>query len=427
MRELTGTETNLYDSATGAWIGVRDANGTAQYSGAPSYPTQTAAASAAASVAALVQGGGNPFFARNGSSSLLLRNAIARALSGQRSRILLNGDSTLVGAGAGTNGAGSTGLVGARAGNWATQLAARLTAMGIPAFNEAIIGNQNVNTDGGVTYSQYDPRLTVTGFTTDAIGCPGGKAWLSTASGSVWAFTPVMPFDRFDVLTASNNGNGSVTANVDGGATLATINTNAALNIQKTTVSCTRGTHTINLTTTSTANTYIIGVIPWDSTLGGIDLLQAGWWGGKAADLAQSSVGFHPNAAATLAALAPNYTINQITINDANDGTAAAAYLASITAMDTAQAAAGAGVMWMSGIPSGTPQSSDGTLAGIVAQVAALATTKSRPYADLCGRLVSYAALNGIGWMYDTKHGNRQLYADEALWLADLLTVQQRT
>jgi lysophospholipase L1-like esterase len=356
-----------------------------------------------------------PAVAINSLTRMSYRKMMAKVLSGSRARLLIYGDSTTMGAGAGTNSGGTTGVVGARAGCWVTKLAAALTAAGIPTYNEAVMGDQNA-TFAGETYATYDPRTTIVGWTTSSIDCPGGRGWTSSTIGHKWSLTPGMTFDRFDVYYTTSVGNGSMTADVDGGATLATINTSAATGIAKTTVSCTRGTHTLNLTVSTANNIFLIGVVPWDSTVGGLDIIQCGWWGGKASNLSVNTNAWSVANPAILTSIAPDLGIIQLTINDATQSTAAATFAANLAVIDTAMATAGAEVAYMSGIPSSDVTSTNGQLAAIVAAVSSRAAAQSRLYMDLGARCVDYATMSGAGWMYDTKHGNTKLYADEGYW-----------
>lgn len=359
-----------------------------------------------------------PYIAQNGANRLNFRKALAKVLAGQRARLLIMGDSTSVGAGAGTS---TANLTGARAKNYPTRLAAALTAAGIPTYNEAVFGDQKTLT-ATVAYPSYDPRVTLAGgFAATSFSALGGNPWLAAATGAKWSLTPGMTFDTVDVFTISNTGNGSLTVDVDGGATLTTINTNAALAVQKTTVSCTRGTHTLNLTTTSTASTYVLAVIPYDSTVGGLDIIQAGWYGGVMSDYAGAGSVWSPSNATLLAAVAPDLAIVQLTVNDSTNGTTPASFAASLATVESALTTAGAETLLMSGIPSNNANATNGQLAAIVAAVSARAASQSRVYADLGSRCGTFAAMNAAGWMADTLHGNALLYADEGRWIAQTL------
>lgn len=354
----------------------------------------------------------------DGISLLPYRKALAKVASGSRARLLIYGDSTTVGAGAGTS---TANLSGARALNWPTRLAAALTAVGIPAYNDSLVGDQNVS--AFATYTNYDPRLSLTNFSASSLLTLGRAAWRAATLGANLAFTPAMTFDRFDIITASTTGTGSFTVNVDGGATLATVNTTSGGGnvVQKTTVSCTRGTHTINCTTTSATQVYIIAIIPYDSTVGGLDIIQAGWYGGKMVDFASSNDQWNCANSNILGQIAPDISIVQLTINDSTTETSPSSFASSLATVDSALGAASGAVMLMTGIPSGNAQATNGQLASILSAVCARANAQGRVLADLDARCGSYAAMNDAGWMTDTQHGNAKMYADEGRWMAKVL------
>lgn len=365
--------------------------------------------------------GGVPNLVTNSANRLNYRKAMAKVLSGGRARLLIAGDSTTVGAGAGTNGTGATGLVGARTKNWPTQLAAALTAAGIPAWNQSVWGDQNVGS-AGETYNSYDPRVSPGSWGNQFLNTLGGKAWTVSSAAAAFAFTPTMTFDRFDVYTVQNSGLGSITVNVDGGATLATINEAGSASVVKTTVTCTRGTHTINVVSSSSTAVYLLGIVPWDSTLGGLDIIQCGHWGGSMGNIANNANPWEASSSTLLNAIAPDISLVQLTINDANGGTALSTYTSQLATVESALGAASGDVILMSGLLTNNAATTNGTLAGMVSAVSARAAAQSRLFADLGSRCGSFAAMNAAGFMYtDGTHGSALMYGDEGRWLANSL------
>lgn len=360
----------------------------------------------------------------NGASPSFIRKAFAKVMAGGRSRVGFFGDSTTVGAGAGTNGSGTSGLVGARTGNFCTQLAKLLTAAGYPAFNEARLGNQIVDADTGVTYPQYDPAVALSGFAPTTTGglTVGGYFFLSNVSGSKWSHTPAMTFDRYDTFS-TNNVAATATVDVDGGASLATIGGAGGANVlQKNSVSPTRGTHTTNITLGANANFFVLGGIPYDSTTGGFDFLQLGMWGRKMSDLATNGTAWAPSNPTVLSLLGMDFGVVQMTINDSKDaGTDPESYAASLATVVAAFATAGVPLILMSGIPSNTNRVTPTQRVAIVSKVQQRAATNGLIYLDQDARDISYAYNQTLGWMYDDLHGNRSFYADEARWLARTL------
>lgn len=352
----------------------------------------------------------------NNQSGATLKKLVAKALAGGVARLAVISDSTGVGAGAGT---GTALLTGARAKNWLTRLAQLLTAMGIPAYNRAIVGWQLGAS--GATWANYDPALALTNFTAQSLPCLGGHAFKAAASGAVLQYTIPGNADSVDIYTADSNGNGSFTVQIDGGATLATINTsNATHRINKTTVTFTRGSgRVLTCTTTSASTTFIAAIVPYDSVAGGLELLQACWYGSKAVDHISDVEPWHPMN--ELSSLTPDATIVQLTINDSNAGTAVADYASALSFIAGKITAAGSDAIWMTGIESNNAASTNGTLDALCQAVKDRATADSKLLIDLRAMLGPYSKTNGLGWMGDNNHGNGNLYAHEALRVARLI------
>ena len=89
------------------------------------------------------------------------------------------------------------------------------------------------------------------------------------------------------------SGLGTFTVDVDGGTALATINTNNAVNsVASQTVSCTLGTHVLNITRTTggtNGTVHIIGVICTNSSTKACTVINAGWGGSRVIDWAPES------------------------------------------------------------------------------------------------------------------------------------------
>lgn len=370
-------------------------------------------------ISGVVSGAGFGFVQANGSSANVFRKLVAKIGSATRPRLLILGDSTSVGAGAGTNGAGTTGLVGSRTVNWPTRLAAMLTGYGLPATNAGIFSGQSVASDS-ITYSAYDPRLTVTGWAVSNIGTIGGSVWLSSTNGHTLVFNPGVTFDRFDVYTTTGTSNGDFTTDIGGGS-LGTISTTAGANgFIKTTVSCTRGANTITITKSGTSPVYIVGIVPWDSTVNALEIIQGGRFGGVIANNVNSGSPWTASNAALLSAIDADVVLLEMTINDANAGTTGAAYAASLATLRAAHVAAGAEFVTLTGIPSNNAATTNGGLAAIWTALEASAASNGDMHIRY-GARATYEQNNALGWMYDNVHGTSALYADKALLLAGLM------
>lgn len=112
-------------------------------------------------------------FARNGSTNAALAAMLARVAGGTgRGTIVVKGDSTSAGAGAGGRGDVVTQLTGARPGRVSATLAAALSAHGIPTLDHAFVGDNGCG-QFGVGLPAYDPRVAYPGTAWDPAGGQG--------------------------------------------------------------------------------------------------------------------------------------------------------------------------------------------------------------------------------------------------------------
>lgn len=344
------------------------------------------------------------------------RNAMAKVRAGTgRGRLLLVGDSTTMGGGAGTS--GQTNLVGAQANNRTMALAARLSALGVPTQTHSFMGDQYCGKTS-VTYAQYDPRLSLgtnwQELSSSNYEVLGGYMFRNTSTSGVLGFTPTAPIDHFTVYYLQNAGLGSATVNVDGGASLGTINEAGAAQITSQTFSVTRGSHQIQIVG-ATATFYLLGIVAWDSTIPAIDIITCGMWGATSADFANTANFWNPGSANAMTFLGQDAAILQFTINDSNGGLSQLpAYQTNMTAVVGALKSTG-DLLIESGIPSNTSQATDGvTLAAFVATCQNLAAVNGCNFLDIGARYGSYATANALGWMFDSVHANAVGYQDVA-------------
>lgn len=347
------------------------------------------------------------------------RAALARVSAGTgRGRLLLVGDSTTTGAGAGTS--GTTNLVGAFAKSRTTYLTKRLNDLGIPTSNNSFISDQNV-TAQGVTLPSYDPRIAMgANWALGVDGTIGGRI-IAYSTGAVnnFSFTPVGAIDTFIVYWIRTTALGSCTANVDGGSSLGTITMGGvAASIQTSTFTVTKGTHTINLVPNNDGALYLLAIIAYDSTTPAIDIIQAGVYGATSANWNSTGQAWHPIL--MFPTLLADLTIDQLTINDSNGGTTPATYTTNMQAVITAELLSG-DVILESGIPSNTTQATNGTLAAIIAALRALAVGNKLPFFDINARWTSYVVTNPIMPYFDLLHATTVGYADVGQMEANLL------
>lgn len=352
-----------------------------------------------------------------------LRAAIARIRSSNgNARFGIAGDSTTVGAYATASGSGNE-FNNVKVLAVPFQLAAILSARGIPAQNDNFMANGNVGSLAN--YTTYYPAVTsaVTGFAADgSFPIFGGFSFDASTNGATLAFEPVTAFDTIDVYYFTFSTLGSFTVNVDGGSTLATVNTGTGTgNVAKTTITgVSHGTHTINIVTSSGTKVYILGVAVRDSTTPRVEIYNLG--GASAtAEIYNSTANFGTIQALT--AMALDVLFINLTINDINLQSASiATYIANLTSLISTQQAAGGDVVLMIGNPCNTAQWTSGGATSVaqkyMAAVYLLATSLNLPLIDITQRWVSYAAANavmpygdaGAGSLHPSKTG----YADIA-------------
>lgn len=385
-----------------------------QSGAAPSIPGDGAAAVLSASAAKLAAN-----VTRSSMAGFI--RARAKCLAGQRGRILFIGDSTTAGAGAGTAGAGTTALTGARAKNYPTQLAALLRASGINATNDHLWGSQGVLDDSGVTYQLYDPRMAAfTGSVTWTTNMLGGKMLLLNAASQAVAFTPTNPCDGATIYYARVASGGTATVNVDGGATLATISASGASAILTQNVTFTRGTHTLNITHNGTGtNFYIVGVLFTDSTQGAIDFIQAGYYGATTNLFAAASQPWDPvNVAGTIA---PDHTFYELGINDAIASLPIATFEANIRTMADRLVSVGSSITFVVNVPFTTASATvRANAAAIRAKVIELAAYYNAAVFDTPSYWGAHPSDTGTlipaSWYFDSPHPTALGYGDKAAW-----------
>jgi lysophospholipase L1-like esterase len=203
----------------------------------------------------------------------------AAAKAATRNAILIPwGDSTV--AGFGSVAGGSTGCVN---NGWPAQLAALLSG----ASYSSCIASHNS------TVGTIDSRVNWGSWTQDSNATFGGHC-VTTAGTTTFSFTPTNQIDTIVLLNLQNTGLGTLTVNVDGGATLATVVTSGTGSMKKTTISCALGNHTINIQRTSGGSTYIHGIVAYNSAVKEISVLNGGWISGTSTNISQTGTFLTP-------------------------------------------------------------------------------------------------------------------------------------
>jgi len=218
-------------------------------------------------------------------------------------KVLCIGDST-------TEGFGAT-----IADSWPTILRARLNAHIAAVPGIAVL-----------PATLTDPRW-VKGAWSRNFGMGGSALYAEPGAGADAVFTPGINCDTFDIYWAQWGGKGIVTPKVDG-VSQTPIDTNGGAAMWlKTSYSMTAGTgHTLALPVPTGNPVDIMGVDAYLSTTKGVRVVNAGASGTYADFWVTGS----PYGMEAIQSYAPDLTVIMLGINDANNGTAAAAFATSM-------------------------------------------------------------------------------------------------
>lgn len=378
-------------------------------------PTTTQAMSSvdgAGNATTLVDPSGRPIGFR--ANKLLAAIQSARAGIGPL-LIAVAGDSNTMGAGAGT---GAGGLVGARRWSVGAQLAAILDRTFMSTTNDAFFGDQNCN-GGGVTVQEYDPRFSAfgAGWSQDAGPTSfGGRMFIAQAGAAgALTFTPERPWNRVRIIAGMNTSSATSITGKAGGVSMGTINTRGTGNQLFDGVLSTgapAAVQSFSLDAVTGGPGYIAGAIFWDTNNPGCVVVPGGWYGGFINQF--NAAGLPWSYRSIAAALGAGLHITNMTINDANAGTAVETFKASSLAFHQAIAAA-SDVLITGMTPSGSPTPAFLDAYEVALQEVAASIASPFPVVDWRDQIgPTYTAANAAGWMYDGNHLKGIGYARQA-------------
>lgn len=339
------------------------------------------------------------------------RAAMARVRAGTgRARIHCIGDSTTMGAGAGSGGV--TALNGAAPNCWPAALAKILSRWVPTSYNSFWTALNNP-----IPYNTYDPRVTLAANW--GVGADQIFAW-SPGSVNDLYFEPAGIIDTVYAYTVENGG-GTAALNVNGGATLATLSSAGGPGVMGQIIPVPRGINTVTVVPNNNGPVYLMGMVTYDSTVPAVDIICDGQYGSELSNWTEITSlqpwWFHNTW------LAPDLTIICLTINDVNEiGLAGlGAYINNMQALITKVRSTGDCVL-MVGIPSNSANATDGiTLPAYVAALKALAFINGVGLIDLSERWVSWAYTNAIMPYFDGDHAEAQGYQDVAQAVASAI------
>lgn len=345
------------------------------------------------------------------------RRMLARVQNGiGRGRVLMIGDSTTMGAGAGTS---TVGCGGAYAKSYPRLLAARLTAKGCRASHKSMLGDQRTTAGVPIAYTVYDPRADLgTGWAPGLSGTLGGTGFaFSGAVAGTLSLTDTIT--NFEVYHAQSISSGTMTVSVDSGGSLGTLSSTGGAVVVKTAFSAgASGSHAIKLNAAGNGNMFVSGIIAWDATNTEIDVLQGAYFGATSAAFTPNSVAW--DALKMAAAYTPDVSIVQLGINDCRTGVSIATFTNNITTIVTALIAAGSDVILMDFLPDSTKNYT--SQKPYIDAIKAVAASKGVPFASVSSRFGNdFSVGNSIGLYFDSVHLKDVGYAMEADWLANVI------
>lgn len=318
--------------------------------------------------------------------------------------VLMMGDSTM----AGYNGSNYIATKTTATPRFLGQL---LTSYGIPASEETC----NIGGQAAQLFS-WDPRITgSTNWTLAGGAAVGtlGQLFSSSVNGATFSFAPTRAFDSFDIFHTTQAA-GVITVNVDGGATLATITNPGTFTVVKDTVSCTLGTHTINLVQSGTTFLAVNAIVPHTSTARQLNIVNAGN-GGYLASTYNNNTNFYLSGVQTpWTVAAPALTIFELTMNDSTAPTSIATYTANMQALITLAQTAGSDVILSTGNPV-NDATGIANIGNLITALQSLAILNGCGFVEMnARRYISYANWNAVVPYSDNYHPSDVTSMDKA-------------
>lgn len=364
------------------------------------------------------------------------RNALSQIRAGTgRGRIVMLGDSTMVGTGAGT---GTSNLVGAYPKTQTADLAAQLTSLGIPCsfngnFSSGSVPNQ------GVAYGSYNPSVSLgASVTFSGFNTIGSDSLRITGTGAAFnlAWTPTGQINTAVIywVDAANASPGvtSMNVNFDGGATATSWSTDGSRNgasaLNNNTGTTTLGSHTVNLVPATPNAQVIAGMIAYNSAVPAFDMMLGGWAGQDVEGFVASGVnryGVTGTAGDNFwSAVSPALAIIELTINDAaNHGIPGLPnYITNLTTLvQSAQNQGNTDVIIATGVPSDTGTTPAATTQAFFNAAQQVANATGALFVDTGDAFGPYVKTNALGWMYNSLHPSATGYQAFVTPLASVL------
>ncbi|WP_161594084.1 SGNH/GDSL hydrolase family protein [Microbacterium sp. RG1] len=322
-------------------------------------------------------------------------------------RILCVGDSTTAGvySDSFTTAPGTTNQGGPN--SYPARLAARLTALGIPALYAMSVPGHAGNDDSRWNRGPF-------GYVSAGVGA-GGNAGLELSGAGSCTYTPDVAANQFFVYFFGDTGTGTITAQATGGSAVAINTQRATPGIYRQLVTAGSVSAGNVLTITRTAGTsFVAGVEIADSTRPNIvRVLNAGVGGSQADHWANKAGNNTFGGRAFITAVQADLTLISLGINDIENGRTVAQIITDTDALIATARAAGGDAAVVSAFPHSAPSQVDA--------LNAYHRTRTVPLIDLAHRYGN--RMTEFGFMTtDGTHPNALGYADAAMLIASTIT-----
>lgn len=262
---------------------------------------------------------------------------VAARTAGQRAQLAIVGDSTSAGWGGNgaPNGAGVAGDENntRRAKSWPGQYAALLSAAGIAARYDAVIGGGTTSANTTAQFTAHVPWVTFTsGWLLSGTTSVGGRLFENTTTTTAMTFTPLVAADSFEIYYVQSSGFATFTVS-DSAGTLTTTNASGTLAVIRQVVTrATASLDPINIARTGTGGTMrLVGVVPFNSAAPMVEIWNMGWGGSQTANWnSQTNAVAAYNA---LGVLSPKSWVLELGANDANAAVVDATFGSQLTSV----------------------------------------------------------------------------------------------
>lgn len=320
-------------------------------------------------------------------------------------RILVIGDSLAAGRGSGF---GAVQMGGARAMSWPTLLKNALIGMGFPASAES--WGEARNTGG--TIAEYDPRMSLGGWTVGTGAGPGGYLLQASAAGAALAFVSSTAIDTIEFYHVTNSSGGGGSYAVDDGAATAFSAAGSAA-LTKRVANVALGLHTAKVNWVS-GTIQAAPMVAYNSAVKQFVLMNMGIRGSTTADWIDASFPWRPFNA--IPAYAPDICLISLGINDmraAGPLLPLATTEANLQAIITKATSGGGKVVLVIPPPPAVADEGSYTYAQLVALYLALGSANGCPVVrtDLIFGSHDRATLDGFTNPADGLHYNGGAYA----------------